>query len=111
MAEPSAALVQRAQAGDREAVSALVQSQQTYVYSIAMSLMHNPAEPAAIHHEAFIRLLPCPWAHRDARDVCGGPAGHPHPTLRGAPRCDGGRLLPPVACVGAVSAARAGLCM
>jgi len=57
MAEPSAALVQRAQAGDREAVSALVQSQQTYVYSIAMSLMHNPADAADMTQEAFIRLL------------------------------------------------------
>jgi RNA polymerase sigma-70 factor (ECF subfamily) len=57
MAEPSAALVQRAQAGDREALSALVQSQQTYVYSIAMSLMHNPADAADMTQEAFIRLM------------------------------------------------------
>src|ERR1700682_3420602 len=57
MAEPSAALVQRAQAGDREAVSALVQSQQTYVYSIAMSLMHNPADAADMTQEAFVRLM------------------------------------------------------
>jgi len=57
MAEPSAVLVQRAQAGDRDALSALVQSQQTYVYSIAMSLMHNPADAADMTQEAFIRLL------------------------------------------------------
>jgi RNA polymerase sigma-70 factor (ECF subfamily) len=57
MAEPSAALVQRAQAGDREALSALIQSQQTYVYSIAMSLMHNPADAADMTQEAFVRLL------------------------------------------------------
>src|SRR6266567_3380708 len=57
MAEPSAALVQRAQAGDREALSALVQSQQTYVYSIAMSLMHNPADAADMTQEAFVRLM------------------------------------------------------
>jgi RNA polymerase sigma-70 factor (ECF subfamily) len=57
MAEPSAALVQRAQAGDRDALSALVQSQQTYVYSIAMSLMHNPADAADMTQEAFVRLL------------------------------------------------------
>src|SRR3977135_3119998 len=57
MAEPSAALVQRAQAGDREAVSELVQSQQTYVYSIAMSLMHNPADAADMTQEAFVRLM------------------------------------------------------
>src|SRR5437899_12822802 len=57
MAEPSAALVQRAQAGDREAMSELVHSQQPYVYSIAMSLMHNPADAADMTQEAFIRLM------------------------------------------------------
>ena len=57
MGEPSAALVRRAQAGDREALSALIQGQQTYVYSIAMSLMHNPADAADMTQEAFIRLL------------------------------------------------------
>jgi RNA polymerase sigma-70 factor (ECF subfamily) len=57
MAEPSPALVQRAQAGDPAALSALVQSQQTYVYSIAMSLMHNPADAADMTQEAFVRLL------------------------------------------------------
>src|SRR5215211_1938384 len=57
MAEPSPALVQRAQAGDREALSALVASQQTYVYSIAMSLMHNPTDAADMTQEAFIRLV------------------------------------------------------
>src|SRR3954454_6049628 len=57
MAEPSTVLVQRAQAGDRDALSSLVQSQQTYVYSIAMSLMHNPADAADMTQEAFIRLM------------------------------------------------------
>ena len=57
MPEPSPALVQRAQAGDPAALSALVQSQQTYVYSIAMSLMHNPADAADMTQEAFVRLL------------------------------------------------------
>src|SRR6185437_11699739 len=57
MAEPSPALVQRAQAGDPAALSALVQSQQTYVYSIAMSLMHNPADAADMTQEAFVRLM------------------------------------------------------
>src|SRR5919204_320408 len=57
MAEPSPALVRRAQAGDREALTALIQSQQTYVYSIAMSLMHNPADAAHMTQEAFIRPL------------------------------------------------------
>jgi RNA polymerase sigma-70 factor, ECF subfamily len=57
MAEPSPVLVRRAQAGDPEALSALVESQQTYVYSIAMSLMHNPADAADMTQEAFVRLL------------------------------------------------------
>jgi len=57
MAEPSAVLVQRAQAGDRDALSALVQSQQTYVYSITMSLMHNPADASDMTQEAFVRLM------------------------------------------------------
>jgi RNA polymerase sigma-70 factor (ECF subfamily) len=57
MAEPSPVLVQRAQAGDRDALSALIQSQQNYVYSIAMSLMHNPADASDMTQEAFVRLL------------------------------------------------------
>ena len=57
MAEPSPALLQRARAGDREALTALIQSQQTYVYSIAMSLMHNPADAADVTQEAFVRLV------------------------------------------------------
>src|ERR1051326_6775776 len=57
MAEPSPALVRRAQAGDSAALSELVQSQKTYVYSIAMSLMHNPADAADMTQEAFVRLM------------------------------------------------------
>ena len=57
MAEPSPAIVRRAQAGDREALSALIEGQQTYVYSIAMSLMRNPADAADMTQEAFVRLM------------------------------------------------------
>lgn len=57
MAEPSAALVQRAQAGDRAALAELVRSQQTYVYSIAMSIMRNPADAADMTQDAFIRVM------------------------------------------------------
>lgn len=42
MAEPSGELVWRAQRGDRAALSALVKMQQTYVYSIALSVMKDP---------------------------------------------------------------------
>src|ERR671939_858531 len=57
MGEPSAALVRRAQAGDPDSLAQLVQSQQSYVYSIAMSLMHNPADAADMTQESFIRLM------------------------------------------------------
>lgn len=57
MAEPSPELVRRAQAGDRQALAELIGSQQTYVYSIAMSLMHQPADAADMTQEAFVRLL------------------------------------------------------
>src|SRR5947209_10696060 len=57
MGEPSPALIERAQAGDRDALAALVQSQQTYVYSIAMSIMHNPADAADMTQDAFVRLM------------------------------------------------------
>ncbi len=57
MAEPSAELVRRAQAGEESALVALVQSQQTYVYSIALGIMHNPQDAADMTQDAFIRLL------------------------------------------------------
>src|ERR687885_1179718 len=57
MGEPSPALVARAQAGEGDALAELVRSQQSYVYSIAMSVMHNPADAADMTQEAFIRLL------------------------------------------------------
>src|SRR5919108_4687893 len=57
MGEPSPSLVQRAQAGEGDALAELVQSQQTYVYSIAMSIMHNPTDAADMTQEAYIRLL------------------------------------------------------
>ncbi len=57
MAEPSAELVRRAQAGEESALVALVQSQQTYVYSIALGIMHNPQDAADMTQDAFVRLL------------------------------------------------------
>ena len=57
MAEPSAELVRAAQAGDPRALAALLESQQTYVYSLALSLMRNPADAADMTQEAFVRLL------------------------------------------------------
>lgn len=57
MAEPSAELVRRAQVGEESALVALVQSQQTYVYSIALGIMHNPQDAADMTQDAFVRLL------------------------------------------------------
>ncbi len=57
MAEPLAETVRRAQAGDRVAIAELVTGQQRYVYSIAMSLLRDPAEAADLTQDAFIRVL------------------------------------------------------
>lgn len=57
MAEPSAELIKRAQAGDSEALSSLIMTQQHYVYSIAMSVLKNPDDAADLTQEAFIRLF------------------------------------------------------
>ena len=57
MAEPSADIVRRAQAGDRQAIADLVSSQERYVYSIAMTIVRDPDEAADLTQDAFIRLL------------------------------------------------------
>jgi RNA polymerase sigma-70 factor (ECF subfamily) len=57
VAEPSKELITRAQAGDTEALTHLITSQQHYVYSIAMSVLKNPEDAADLTQEAFIRLL------------------------------------------------------
>ncbi|MDE3078372.1 MAG: sigma-70 family RNA polymerase sigma factor [Chloroflexota bacterium] len=81
MAEPDGEVVRRAQAGDGQALVALVESQQTYVYSIARSLMADPADAADMTQEAFVRLLRAlpsfraetkftTWLYRLATNVC-----------------------------------------
>lgn len=57
MAEPSADIIRRAQAGDPEALTQLILSQQHYVYSIAMSVLKNPDDAADLAQEAFVRLF------------------------------------------------------
>ena len=57
MAEPTGECVRRAQAGDPAAITELIQSQQHYVYSIAMSVLHQPEDAADLTQEAFVRLL------------------------------------------------------
>src|SRR4029077_719052 len=49
-------LVRRAQGGDVAAMGQVIASQQTYVYSIAMSLMRRPEDAADLTQEAFLRL-------------------------------------------------------
>lgn len=50
-------LARRAQAGERAALAALVQSQQRYVYSIALGIMKELADASDMTQEAFIRML------------------------------------------------------
>jgi RNA polymerase sigma-70 factor (ECF subfamily) len=57
MAEPSSETIRRAQAGDQTAIAALVTEQQRYVYSIAMSIMHDPDDAADLTQDALIRML------------------------------------------------------
>lgn len=57
MAEPTADVVRRAQAGDPQALTELITGQQHYVYSIAMSVLRQPEDAADLTQEAFIRLM------------------------------------------------------
>jgi RNA polymerase sigma-70 factor, ECF subfamily len=57
VAEPSAELISRAQAGEPDALTQLVLSQQHYVYSIAMSVLKDPDDAADLTQDAFIRLF------------------------------------------------------
>lgn len=49
--------VRRAQAGDAAAFGQLIAEHQTYVYSIALGVMKDPADAADMTQEAFVRLL------------------------------------------------------
>jgi len=57
VAEPTAECLRRAQAGDPQALTELIMGQQHYVYSIAMSVLHQPEDAADLTQEAFIRLM------------------------------------------------------
>ena len=57
MAEPSADIIRLAQAGDQNALTQLIMSQQHFVYSIAMSVLKNPEDAADLSQEAFVRLF------------------------------------------------------
>ena len=75
------ALARRAQAGDGAALAALVQSQQRYVYSIALGVMKEPADAADMTQEAFMRVMRSlhsyrgetrftTWLYRVVTNVC-----------------------------------------
>src|SRR5215216_2734650 len=57
VAEPSADMIRRAQAGEGEVLTQLILSQQHYIYSIAMSVLKDPDDAADLTQEAFIRLF------------------------------------------------------
>ena len=57
MIDTQSELIGRAQDGDAAALEALVASQQRYVYSIALSVMKNPADAADMTQEAFVRMI------------------------------------------------------
>src|SRR5918998_5447477 len=57
VAEPTAECLRRAQAGDAQALTELILGQQHYVYSIAMSVLHQPEDAADLTQEAFMRLM------------------------------------------------------
>jgi RNA polymerase sigma-70 factor (ECF subfamily) len=50
-------MIRRAQAGDPEALTQLIVSQQHYVYSIAMSVLKHPDDAADLTQDAFMRLF------------------------------------------------------
>lgn len=81
MANLSAQVIRRAQAGDEAALNQVVTSQQNYVYSICMGVFGNPEEAADMTQEAFIhlfRVLPTfrgdtrftTWLYRVVKNLC-----------------------------------------
>jgi RNA polymerase sigma-70 factor (ECF subfamily) len=74
-------IVRRAQAGDQGALGELIAQHQTYVYSIALGIMHEPADAADMTQEAFVRLMRSigtyrgdtkftTWLYRLATNIC-----------------------------------------
>jgi RNA polymerase sigma-70 factor, ECF subfamily len=75
-------LVQRAQGGDRQALTQLVERHQAQVYGLALAIMRNPSDAADMTQEAFVRLLRSldsyrgdgasfnTWLHRLTVNIC-----------------------------------------
>ena len=51
------ALVERAQAGDRQALAQLVERHQAKVYSLALAVTRNPNDAADMTQETFVKML------------------------------------------------------
>jgi len=76
------ALVERAQAGDRQALAQLVEGHQAKVYSLALAITRNPNDAADMTQETFVRMLRSigtyrgegasfgTWLHRLTVNVC-----------------------------------------
>jgi RNA polymerase sigma-70 factor (ECF subfamily) len=75
-------LVQRAQAGERQALSELVETYQAQIYSLTLAIVRNPADAADMTQETFVRVLRsigtyrgdsasfATWLHRLAVNIC-----------------------------------------
>jgi RNA polymerase sigma-70 factor, ECF subfamily len=80
-AEPSIELIRRAQSGCPAALHELIESQQGYVYSVALKVVRDPSEAADASQETFLRVLRTlatyraetkftTWLFRVATNVC-----------------------------------------
>jgi RNA polymerase sigma-70 factor (ECF subfamily) len=79
--DPSRDLIEAAQRGDGGAIVALVDQTQRFVYSVAMSIVRDPAEADDATQETFIKLLRTvgsyrfetqftTWLYRVTANVC-----------------------------------------
>lgn len=75
-------VVTRAQAGERAALAELIESHQTQVYSLCLSMMREPSDAADLTQETFLRVVRsldtfqgeracfATWLHRLAVNAC-----------------------------------------
>ena len=81
MREVDESLAERAQAGDRQAFAALVETHMHSVYSLCQRMIGNPADAEDLTQETFLRLFSSlgqyrmgsglrPWLYRIAVNAC-----------------------------------------